>query len=143
MAKAIAPYNEMMQGLQYQYQDYANLYNQKLATANQAATVRQMQAQENQRIWQQRLTALGFAADALSYRTPEQQAQLELQTQQALNDMNLLYQSQLTDLNRYNSYATTKLQNQLQQELTDLSVEDEVQLNANLNNALSPYYDQY
>ena len=143
MAKAIAPYNEMMQGLQYQYQDYANLYNQKLATANQAATVRQMQAQENQRIWQQRLTALGFAADALSYRTPEQQAQLELQTQQALNDMNLLYQSQLTDLNRYNSYATTKLQNQLQQELTDLSVEDEVQLKANLNNALSPYYDQY
>jgi hypothetical protein len=57
--------------------------------------------------------------------------------------MNLLYQSQLNDLNRYNAYATAKLDNQLQQELTDLSVEDETQLKANLNNALSDYYENY
>ena len=82
MAKAIAPYNEQLQGLQYQYQDYANLYSQKMATASQAAQVRQAQAQENQRVWQQRLTALGFAQTAMSYRTPEQQAQLELQKKQ-------------------------------------------------------------
>ena len=143
MAKAIAPYNEQLQGLQYQYQDYSNLYSQKTATAYQAANVRAMQAQENQRIWQQKCSALWFATSALSYRTPEEQAQLDIQKQQALNESNLLYQSRLQDLNRYNTYATAKLQSQLQNELTDLSVEDEQQLKANLNNVLSDYYKNY
>lgn len=143
MQKAIAPYNEQLQGLQYQYQDYSNLYSQKQATALQAANVRALQANENQRIWNQKCQALGFATSALSYRTPEEQAQLQLQTLQAQNDINLSYQSRLNDLNRYNAYATAKMQNQLQQELTDLSVEDETQLKANLNNALSDYYKNY
>ena len=143
MAKAIAPYNEQLQGLQYQYQDYANLYSQKTATATQAANVRALQAKENQRIWNQKCSALGFATSALSYRTPEEQTQLDVQKQQALNESNLLYQSRLQDLNRYNQYATTKMQNQLQAELTDLSVEDEQQLKANLNNVLSDYYKNY
>lgn len=143
MAKAIAPYNEQLQGLQYQYQDYANLYSQKTATATQAANVRALQANENQRIWNQKCSALGFATSALSYRTPEETAQLQLQTQQAQNEINLLNQSRLNDLNRYNAYATAKMQNQLQAELTDLSVEDEQQLKANLNNVLSDYYKNY
>ena len=142
MQKALAPYDTEMQGLQYQYQDYANLFSQKQAAAYQAAQVRQMQASENQRVWNQRLTALWFAQTAMSYRTPEQQAQLRLQEQQAQNEMQLLQQSRLNDLNRYNQYATAKMQNQLQQELTDLSVEDEAQLKANLNNALKAYYDE-
>jgi hypothetical protein len=54
-----------------------------------------------------------------------------------------LNQAKANDLNLYNQYAAAKLQNQLQQELTDLSVEDEAQLKANLNNALSTYYQQY
>jgi hypothetical protein len=143
MQKAIAPYNEQLQGLQYQYQDYSNLYSQKSATALQAANVRALQANENQRIWNQKCAALGFATSALSYRTPEETAQLQLQTLQAQNEINLLNQSRLNDLNRYNAYATAKMQNQLQQELTDLSVEDEAQLKANLNNALSDYYKNY
>ena len=143
MQKALAPYDTEMQGLQYQYQDYANLFSQKQAAAYQAAQVRQMQASENQRVWNQRLTALWFAQTAMSYRTPEQQAQLQLQTAQLQNEMSLLNQSRLNDLNLYNSYQTAKLQNKLQQELTDLSVEDEAQLKANLNNALSTYYQQY
>ena len=143
MQKALAPCNEALQWLQYQYQDYANLYNQKLATANQAAQVRQAQAQENQRVWNQRLTALWFAMEAVNYRTPEQQMQLKLQAQQAQNEMDLLQQSRLNDLNLYNAYATTKLQNQLQSELTDLNVDDPKQLRANLNNILSQYYSQY
>lgn len=143
MNKALAPCNEAIQWLQYQYQDYANLYNQQLATANQAAAVRQMQAQENQRVWNQRLTALGFAMQASSYRTPEQQAQLQLQTQGLQNEMNLLYQSKANDLNLYNQYATAKLNNQLNSELTDLSVEDPAQLRSNLNNILSQYYANY
>lgn len=143
MQKAIAPYNEQLQGLQYQYQDYSNLYSQKSATALQAANVRALQANENQRIWNQKTAALGFAMDAMSYRTPEQKKQLELQYQQAMNEMELLQESRLKDLNRYDAYATAKLNNQLQQELTDLSVEDEAQLKANLNNALSDYYKNY
>ena len=143
MQKAIAPYNEQLQGLQYQYQDYTNLFSQKSATAYQAANVRALQANENQRIWNQKTAALWFATSAMSYRTPEQQKQLDLQYQQAQNEMQLLQQSRLNDLNRYNQYATAKMQNQLQQELTDLSVEDEAQLKANLNNALSDYYKNY
>ena len=143
MQKAIAPYNEQLQGLQYQYQDYSNLYSQKSATALQAANVRALQANENQRIWNQKCQALGFATSALSYRTPEEQAELQLKTLQAQNDITLLQQSRLNDLNLYNQYATAKMQNQLQQELTDLSVEDENQLKANLNNALSDYYKNY
>ena len=142
MQKAIAPYNEQLQGLQYQYQDYSNLYSQKSATALQAANVRALQANENQRIWNQKCQALWFATSAMSYRTPEQQKQLDLQYQQAQNEMQLLQQSRLNDLNRYNAYATAKMQNQLQQELTDLSVEDENQLKANLSRVLDWYYSQ-
>jgi hypothetical protein len=79
--------------------------------------------------------------NALTTRTPEQQAQLDIYKQQAINESNLLYQSKLNDLNRYNAYATAKLQNQLQNELTDLSVTDANQLKANLNNILKSYYD--
>jgi hypothetical protein len=57
--------------------------------------------------------------------------------------MNLLNQAKQNDLALYNQYATAKLQNQLQNELTDLSVEDEAQLKANLNNILSDYYKNY
>lgn len=143
MQKAIAPYNEQLQGLQYQYQDYSNLYSQKSATAYQAANVRALQANENQRIWNQKCQALGFATSALSYRTPEENKQLDLQYQQAMNDMSLLQQSRQNDLALYNAYATAKLNNQLQSELTDLSVTDPTQLRANLNNVLSSYYSQW
>ena len=143
MAKAIAPYNEQLQGLQYQYQDYANLYSQKTATATQAANVRALQANENQRIWNQKCSALGFATSALSYRTPEETLQNNLKVQQAQNEMALLQQSKQNDLALYNAYATAKLNNQLSYELTDLSVQDESQLKANLNNVLSWYYSQY
>jgi len=143
MQKALAPYQQQMQGLQYQYQDYANLYSQKTATATQAANVRALQANENQRIWNQKCAALGFATSAMSYRTPEQTKQLELQYKQAENELSLLQKSRENDLALYNAYATTKLQNQLQNELTDLNVEDEQQLRANLNNILSDYYKNY
>ena len=143
MQKALAPYNEQLQGLQYQYQDYANLYQQKLATATQAANVRQAQAQENQRVWNQRLEGLKFSITAINQRTPEQQAQLRLQEQQAQNEMALLQQSRQNDLALYNAYQTAKLNNQLSYELTDLSVKDPAQLKANLNNVLSSYYSQW
>jgi len=143
MNKALAPYQQREVDLQNSYTTLLNGRNSNLAIANQSATALAMQAQEDQRIWNQRLQGLGFAMTTAQYRSPEQQAQLQLQTAQIQNDMNLLQTSMQNDLNRYNAYATAKMQNQLQQELTDLSVEDENQLKANLNNALSDYYKNY
>jgi hypothetical protein len=81
--------------------------------------------------------------EAYSYRTPEQQAQLKLQTQQISNNMALLQQSQLNDLSLYNQYATGKMKGQLEYDLTDLNVTDEKQLKTNLKNVLDKYYDEY
>lgn len=141
--KALAPYQQREVDLQNSYTTLLNGRNSNLAIANQSAQALAMQAQEDQRIWNQRLQGLGFAMSTAQYRSPEQQAQLQLQTAQIQNDMSLLQTSMQNDLNRYNAYATAKMQNQLQQELTDLSVEDETQLKANLNNALSDYYKNY
>ena len=143
MQKALAPYQQREVDLQNSYTTLLNGRNSNLAIANQSATALAMQAQEDQRIWNQRLQGLGFAMTTAQYRSPEQQAQLKLQTASIQNDLNLLNQSKLNDLNRYNAYATAKMQNQLQAELTDLSVEDEAQLKANLNNVLSDYYKNY
>ena len=142
MNKALAPYQQREVDLQNSYTTLLNGRNSNLAIANQSAQALAMQAQEDQRIWNQRLQGLGFAMTTAQYRSPEQQAQLKLQTASIQNDMNLLQTSMQNDLNRYNAYATAKMQNQLQQELTDLSVEDETQLKANLNNALKAYYDE-
>ena len=143
MQKALAPYQQVEANLQNSYQILLNGRNSNLALANQSVQVMQAQAQEDQRIFNQRLQGLGFAMQTASYRTPEQQAQLQLTTQAISNEMNLLQQSKQQDLNLYNQYAGAKLQNQLQNELTDLSVSDPKQLRANLNNALSSYYEQY
>lgn len=142
MNKALAPYQQREVDLQNSYTTLLNGRNSNLAIANQSAQALAMQAQEDQRIWNQRLQGLGFAMTTAQYRSPEQQAQLQLQTAQIQNDMNLLQTSMQNDLNRYNAYATAKMQNQLQQELTDLSVEDEAQLKANLSRVLDWYYSQ-
>lgn len=142
MNKALAPYQQREVDLQNSYTTLLNWRNSNLAVANQSATALAMQAQEDQRVWNQRYQALWFAMTTASYRSPEQQAQLQLQTASIQNDLNLLNQSKLNDLNRYNAYATAKMQNQLQQELTDLSVEDEAQLKANLSRVLDWYYSQ-
>ena len=81
--------------------------------------------------------------DAYSYRTPEQQAQLRLQEQSIKNDMSLLQQSKQNDLALYNMAATTRLQNQLNYEMQDLTVTDPKQLRANLSNVLDQWYEQY
>ena len=143
MNKALAPYQQREVDLQNSYTTLLNGRNSNLAIANQSAQALAMQAQEDQRIFNQRLSWLWFAMQTASYRTPEQQAQLQLQTQQLQNDMNLLYQSQANDLNLYNQYATAKMQNQLQNAMYDLTVTDEKELRNNLNNVLSEYYSEY
>ena len=143
MQKALAPYQQIESDLQNAYTALLNGRNSNLAVANQSANALAMQAAEDQRIFNQRLSGLNFAMQTAAYRSPEQQAQLQLQTQQIQRDLSLLNQSMANDLNLYNQYETAKLNNRLQQELTDLSVEDEAQLKANLYNALSWYYEQY
>ena len=143
MSKALAPYQQREVDLQNSYTTLLNGRNSNLAVANQSANALAMQAAEDQRVWNQRYQALGFAMNTAAFRTPEQQAQLQLQTAQIQNDMSLLNQSRSNDLALYNQYATAKLQNQLNSELTDLSVTDPNQLRANLNNVLSQYYSQW
>ena len=143
VAKTSAIYDTRFADLQRQYQAVYNQRQQNLAIANQSAQALQMQGQEDSRIFNQKLAWLGFAMQADSYRTPEQQAQLQLQTAQIQNDMNLLNQSKLNDLSLYNQYATAKLKNQLEYELQDLNVKDPAQLKANLSRVLDQYYEEY
>ena len=154
LSKALAPYQQIETDLQNSYTALLNGRNSNLAVANQSAQALAMQAAEDQRIFNQRLAGLWFAMSTASYRSPEQQAQLQLQTASIQNDMNLLNQSKLNDLSLYNQRQLNAInlefqaqqarqQNLLNNELTDLSVSDQQQLRANLNNILSQYYDQY
>jgi len=117
--------------------------NQNMAIAQQAWAMKQAQGQEDTRAFNDKLRALWFARDTDSYRTPEQQAQLQLQTAAIQSDLSLLNQSKSNDLALYNKYATAQLDNRLKSELSDLNVKDENQLRSNLNNILSQYYSKY
>lgn len=132
IAKATSSLYGHAQALQYWYNTILQWRQQNLAIATQDLNAYYQQTQEDQRIFNNKLSSLWFAMDVNSYRTPEQQAQLQLQTQLLQNDINLLNQAK-----------STQLQSQLNSELTDLSVKDPKQLRANLNNVLSQYYDQY
>ena len=154
LQKALAPYQQQAQNYYSAWQMANTEFKTKLGTANNYASTIQAQAQEDQRIFQQKITSLGFAMQVNSYRTPEQQTALQLQTQQIQNDMALYQQSRLNELSLYNQKQLNdlnlqyqeeqaKLKNKLEAELTDLNVTDENQLRANLNRALSSYYEQY
>ena len=154
LQKALAPYQQQAQNYYSAWQMANTEFQTKLGTANNYASTIQAQAAEDQRIFQQKITSLGFAMQVNSYRTPEQQAALQLQTQQIQNNMALYQQSRLNELSLYNQKQLNdlnlqfqeeqaKLKNKLEAELTDLNVEDENQLRANLNRALSSYYEQY
>ena len=125
------------------YQMLLQWRQQNIALATQNAQIEQAQGQEDSRVFNNKLNALKFAMTADSYRTPEQQQQLLLQTEQIRNDMSLLNQSKLNDLSLYNQYATAKLKNQLEAELTNLDVDDPAQQRANLNRVVWQYFDKY
>ena len=116
---------------------------QNIALAYQSAQVEQMQANEDERIFQQKIQWLNFAMQYNSYRTPEQQAALRLEEDQIKNNMELLQKSQENDLALYNQYATAKLNNQIEAELTDLDVSDPAQQRANLNRVVWQYFEKY
>lgn len=143
LQKALTPYQQIYSDEYNLYQMSRTSYQTKMWTATEYAATIQKQAQEDQRIFNQKIAALWFAMKVYDYRTPEQQAQLKLQTQQISNNMALLQQSQLNDLSLYNQYATGKMKSQLEYDLTDLNVTDEKQLKTNLKNVLDKYYEEY
>jgi len=154
VAKTSAIYDTRFADLQRQYQAVYNQRQQNLAIANQSAQALQMQGAEDSRIFNQKLAWLGFAMQADSYRTPEQQAQLQLQTAQIQNDLNLLNQGNRDQLDLYKQRQLNQLeithmhdlaeaQDQINFERTDLTVENEGQLRVNLSNVLDQYYSAY
>jgi hypothetical protein len=68
---------------------------------------------------------------------------MNLLNQAKQNDLALYNQRQQNELNLEYEAKEFRLQNQLQNELTDLSVTDPTQLRANLNNVLSGYYAKF
>ena len=143
LQKALLPYETLLSNELSAWQHWQSLYNTQLGTANNYANTIQMQAKEDERIFQQKLAWLWFAIKAYTTRTPEQTAQLQLQVSQISQDMALLNQSKQNDLALYNMAATTRLQNQLNYEMQDLTVTDPKQLRANLSNVLDQWYEQY
>ena len=141
--KANSRLNSQASSMQYSYNLLLQNRNQNMAIAQQAWYMKQAQGQEDTRAFNDKLNSLKFAMTTDSYRTPEQQQQLLLQTEQIRNDMSLLNQSKLNDLSLYNQYATAKLKNQLEYELQDLNVKDPAQLKANLSRVLDEYYKEY
>ena len=141
--KANSRLNSQASSMQYSYNLLLQKRNQNMAIAQQAGAMKQAQWQEDSRVFNNKLNALKFAMTADSYRTPEQQAGLRLQEESIRNDMNLLDQAKKNDLALYNQYATAKLQNQLEAELTNLDVSDPVQQRANLNRVVWQYFEQY
>jgi flagellar biosynthesis regulator FlaF len=125
------------------YQATYNQRQQNLAIANQSAQMLQAQAAEDQRIFNNKITGLGFAMKVDDYRTPEQQLQNQLRFNAINNDLQLLNKAKSNDLELYNKYATAKLENQLEYELQDLNVKDPAQLKANLSRVLDSYYKEY
>lgn len=143
VSKTSALYDARFADLQNMYQATYNQRQQNLAIANASAQALQMQAQEDQRIFNNKITGLWFAMKVDDYRTPEQKSQNELRQQAISNDLQLLNKAKSNDLELYNKYATAKLENQLEYELQDLNVKDPAQLKANLSRVLDSYYKEY
>ena len=152
--KANSKLNSQAQSMQYSYNLLLQNRNQNMAIAQQAAAMKQAQGQEDSRIFNQKLAWLGFAMQADSYRTPEQQAQLQLQTQSILNDINLINQGNRDQLDLYKQRQLNQLeithmhdlaeaQDQINFERTDLTVENEGLLRKNLSNVLDEYYSKF
>ena len=152
--KALAPYQQQASNYYSAWQMANTSFQTKLGTANNYASEIQAQALEDKRVFQRKLDSLGFAMQVNSYRTPEQQAALQLQTQQIQNDMTLYQQSRLNELQLYNQKQQNelnlqyqedlaKMQNRLESELSNLDVDDPQQQRANLNRVVGQYFEKY
>lgn len=116
------------QSLEYKLQNRKNLRDHELAMVNNYIEKMGLQAKEQQRAFQDKLQAYGLSTDILSYETPEQKRERELEYAQRKNELDLKNKRDLLNL---------------ENEQTDLSVTDPKQLRNNLTNVLKDYYKEY
>ena len=116
------------QALEYKLQNRKNLRDHELAMVNNYIEKMGLQAKEQQRVFQDKLQAYGLSTDILSYETPEQKRERELEYTQKKQDLELKNKKDLLNL---------------ENEMTDLSVTDPKQLRNNLTNVLKDYYKDY
>lgn len=116
------------QSLEYKLQNRKNLRDHELAMVNNYIEKMGLQAKEQQRVFQDKLQAYGLSTDILSYETPEQKRERELEYTQRKQGLELKNKKDLLNL---------------ENEMTDLSVTDPKQLRNNLTNVLKDYYKEY
>ena len=116
------------QALEYKLQNRKNLRDHELAMVNNYIEKMWLQAKEQQRVFDSKLKAYGLSTDILSYETPEQKRERELEYTQRKQDLELKNKKDLLNL---------------ENEMTDLSVTDPKQLRNNLTNVLKDYYKDY
>ena len=116
------------QSLEYKLQNRKNLRDHELAMVNNYIEKMGLQAKEQQRVFDSKLKAYGLSTDILSYETPEQKRERELEYTQRKNEIDIKNKRDLLNL---------------ENEQTDLSVTDPKQLRNNLTNVLKDYYKEY
>lgn len=116
------------QALEYKLQNRKHLRDHELAMVNNYIEKMGLQAKEQQRVFQDKLQAYGLSTDILSYETPEQKRERELEYTQRKEDLELKNKKDLLNL---------------ENEMMDLSVTDPKQLRNNLTNVLKDYYKEY
>ena len=116
------------QALEYKLQNRKNLRDHELAMVNNYIEKMGLQAKEQQRVFDSKLKAYGLSTDILSYETPEQKRERDLEYTQRKQDLELKNKKDLLNL---------------ENEMTDLSVTDPKQLRNNLTNVLKDYYKDY
>lgn len=116
------------QALEYKLQNRKNLRDHELAMVNNYIEKMGLQAKEQQRVFDSKLKAYGLSTDILSYETPEQKRERDLEYTQRKQDLELKNKKDLLNL---------------ENEMTDLSVTDPKQLRNSLTNVLKDYYKEY
>lgn len=116
------------QALEYKLQNRKNLRDHELAMVNNYIEKMGLQAKEQQRVFDSKLKAYGLITDILSYETPEQKRERDLEYTQRKQDLELKNKRDLLNL---------------ENEQTDLSVTDPKQLRNSLTNVLKDYYKEY
>ena len=120
------------QALQQGYSTILQGRSQNIALASQDLQALAQQANEDQRIFNQKLSGLGFAMQTASFETPEQKRARDFAYREKTQNVQI-------DLKR----KEKEMEAEVSSSMYDLSVTDPKKLRSNLFNTLSSYYKQY
>lgn len=120
------------QALQQGYSTILQGRSQNIALASQDLQALAQQANEDQRIFNQKLSGLGFAMQTASFETPEQKRARDFAYREKTQNAQI-------DLKR----KEKEMEAEVSSSMYDLSVTDPKKLRSNLFNTLSSYYKQY